>query len=227
MSDEPKKIRVQHFAEMKRQGRRIVMITAWDAITARWVEQAGAEIVLVGDSMGRSALGLGRETEVTLEMMLHHCAAVARGGSRAFRVADMPFMTYKVSPEQALANAGRFIQESAMEAVKLEGGRIMAPTVARLVEAGIPVMGHVGLLPQSFHTQGGYRIQGREEAGAQALLADAKALEEAGAFAIVLEGMPPSLAARISQALAIPSIGIGAGAGCDGQVVVLWPTCWA
>lgn len=197
------------------------MITAWDAITARWVEQAGAEIVLVGDSLGRSALGLGRELEVTLEMILHHCAAVARGGGRTFRVGDMPFMTYRISPEQALANAGRFIREGCMEAVKLEGGQSIAPTVARLVDAGIPVLGHVGLLPQSFHAQGGYRIQGRDEAEAKTLLADARALEEAGAFAVVIEGIPPSLSTRITESIAIPTIGIGAGAGCDGQVLVL------
>jgi 3-methyl-2-oxobutanoate hydroxymethyltransferase len=215
------KVRITTLRAMKEAGRKITMVTAYDAITGRWVDSAGADLILVGDSLGNTALGLPGTIEVTLEMMLHHCAAVSRGVQRALQIGDMPFMTYKISPEQALANCGRMIQEGHMEAVKIEGGVEVAPTVERLVDAGIPVMGHIGLLPQSFHAQGGYRIQGRDEANAGRLVKDAHALEEAGVFSIVLEGIPASLAERITNEVSVPTIGIGAGKGCDGQVLVI------
>lgn len=215
------KVRVTSLHQMKKAGKKITMITAYDAITGHWADAAGIDVVLVGDSLGNTALGLPTTIEVTLEGMIHHCAAVARGVRRALRVGDMPFMTYKVSIEQAMANCGRLVQEGAMEAVKMEGGETLAPTVERLVQAGIPVMGHVGLLPQSYHAQGGHRIQGRDEANAARIERDAKALEEAGAFAVVLEGIPGALAGRISAELTVPTIGIGAGVDCDGQVLVM------
>lgn len=221
MSQENSKVRVTTLRSLKEAGKKIAMVTAYDAITGRWADQAGVEVVLVGDSLGNNALGFPTTIEVTLEMMIHHCAAVARGVNRALRVGDMPFMTYKISPEQAMANCGRLIQDGAVEAVKLEGGSEIAPMVERLVQAGVPVMGHVGLLPQSYHAQGGYRVQGRDEATAGRLLGDARRLEEAGIFSIVLEGIPASLAAQISRELKIPTIGIGAGQDCDGQVLVL------
>lgn len=215
------KVRVTTLHAMKEQGRKITMVTAYDAITARWAEAAGVDVVLVGDSLGNTALGLPSTVEVTLEMMLHHCAAVSRGIQRVLQIGDMPFMTYKISPEQAMANCGRMIQEGHMEAVKIEGGVEVAPMIERMVQAGIPVMGHIGLLPQSYHAQGGYRVQGRDEANAARLMADARALEEAGAFSMVLEGIPASLAARITSEISIPTIGIGAGKDTDGQVLVL------
>jgi 3-methyl-2-oxobutanoate hydroxymethyltransferase len=215
------KVRVTTLRQLKDAGKKISMVTAYDAITGHWADVAGIDVILVGDSLGNTALGYPTTIEVTMEMMIHHCAAVARGVHGAFRVGDMPFMAYKVSPEQALANCGRMIQEGSMEAVKMEGGEYLVPTVERLVQAGIPVMGHVGLLPQSFHAQGGNRIQGRDELEAARLLRDAKLLEEAGAFMVVLEGIPGSLAARITGELKIPTIGIGAGLDCDGQVLVL------
>jgi len=221
MGKEISKIRVTTLRQMKEAGRKIAMLTAYDTITGRWADAGGIDVVLVGDSLGNTALGLDNPTQVTLRDMLPHCVAVARGVRRALRVGDMPFMTYKISPEQALENCGRMIQESNMEAVKLEGGREVALTVERLVGAGIPVMGHIGLTPQSYHAMGGYRVQGRDEAAAQRLLDDAQALAAAGAFALVLEGIPAELAARITAELAIPTIGIGAGGDCDGQVLVL------
>jgi 3-methyl-2-oxobutanoate hydroxymethyltransferase len=222
MSDtQPRKIRIQHLREFKQAGRKIAMMTAYDAITADWAERAGLDVILVGDSLARSALGMTREIEIDLDAMIHHAAAVTRGSRRALRVGDLPFMTYKISPEQALAAGARMIREGGMEAVKIEGGRELAPTVERLTRAGLPVMGHIGLLPQSFHQQGGYRIQGRDPAEAIRLLDDAKSLEDAGAFCVVLECIPPALAAEISEILTIPTLGIGAGPGCDGQVLVL------
>lgn len=221
MSDAPQKVRLPALASAKSEARKLAMLTAFDAITARWADHAGVDIVLVGDSLARSALGRSREILLTLEEMIHHCAAVARGARRAFRVGDMPFMSCRVSPEQALANAARVIQQGHAEAVKLEGGHEMALTVERLATAGIPVMAHIGLLPQSFHAQGGYRIQGRLEEDALRLISDAKTLEAAGAFSIVLEGIPSDLAGRITRELTIPTIGIGAGPLCDGQVLVI------
>jgi 3-methyl-2-oxobutanoate hydroxymethyltransferase len=220
MSDERKKIRVTTFKEMKRDGRKITVVTAHDALSATIVEAAGIDIILVGDSLGMTSLGFETTIPVTMEMMLHHCAAVARGAKLPLLVGDMPFMTYKISREQALANAARFIQEANMEAVKVEGGVETAPVVERIVSAGIPVMGHIGLLPQSFHAQGGFRVQGRNQGDKDRLLADARALESAGAFMIVLEAIPVSIAREITKTLSIPTIGIGAGADCDGQVLV-------
>jgi 3-methyl-2-oxobutanoate hydroxymethyltransferase len=220
MQEQPK-VRVTTLARMKREGKRVVVATAYDAITARWVEAGGVDVILVGDSLGNTALGHRDPIPMTLDAMLHHCAAVARGASRPLLVGDMPFMTYKISPEQAMTSAWRFVQEGRMEGVKLEGGEEIAPTVERLVQAGIPVMGHVGLLPQSVHQHGGYRRQGVDAASAERLLVDARALEQAGAFAIVLEMIAPDLARRVTEALSIPTIGIGAGPACDGQVLVL------
>lgn len=206
---------------MKREQRRIAIATAYDAITAAWVEAAGIDAILVGDSLNNTALGQPDTIGATLDVMIHHCAAVSRASGRALTIGDMPFMTYKISPEQAMASAGRMMQEGRMKAVKVEGGREIAPTVERLVSAGIPVLGHIGLVPQSYHALGGYRLQGRGESDAKRLMNDAIALEDAGAFGIVLEKMPAPLAEEISKHLAIPTIGIGAGAACDGQVLVL------
>jgi 3-methyl-2-oxobutanoate hydroxymethyltransferase len=221
MADQtPRKTRVSHIRAMKADGRRVTVATAYDAITAEWCEAAELDIVLVGDSMTRMVLGRDREIRLTLDEMLHHCRAVAAGSHRPLLVGDMPFMTTRISPEKALSNAARMVQEGRVEAVKMEGGQEMAPTVARLVQAGIPVMGHVGLLPQSFHATGGYRVQGRDEDAAR-VLADARAIEQAGAFCVVLELIPAGLAREISEALTIPTIGIGAGPHCDGQVLVM------
>ncbi|MCE5230290.1 3-methyl-2-oxobutanoate hydroxymethyltransferase [bacterium] len=207
--------------QMKREQRRITMATAYDAITAAWVEAAGIDTILVGDSLTNTALGQPDTIGATLDMMIHHCAAVALGAGRALTIGDMPFMTYKISAEQAMASAARMMQEGRMKAVKLEGGREVAPIVARMVDAGIPVLGHIGLVPQSYHALGGYRIQGRGETDAKRLMNDAIALEDAGAFGIVLEKMPAQLSEEITKHLAIPTISIGAGPGCDGQVLVL------
>lgn len=220
MEGDRKKVRVTTIKEMKKSGRKITVVTAHDALSASIVEAAGIDVILVGDSLGMTSLGLPTTIPVTMDMMLHHCAAVARGASLPLLIGDMPFMSYKISPEYALANAARFIQEAGMEAVKVEGGADIAPTVRRLVQAGIPVMGHIGLLPQSFHTQGGFRVQGRGVGDRERLLADARALEEAGAFLIVLEAMSPSIAAEIAKTVSVPTIGIGASPNCDGQVLV-------
>jgi len=200
--------------------RPIAMITAYDAPSARLVDEAGVDVILVGDSLGMVTLGYDSTLPVTLEDMIHHTRAVVRGAKRALVVADMPFMTFQVSAEEALRNAGRLMAEGGARAVKVEGGASIAPTVARMVEAGIPVMGHVGLTPQSVHQLGGYRVQAKDTAAAVALLDDCRALEAAGAFAVVLECIPSELASIASAALSIPTIGIGAGVGCDGQVQV-------
>ena len=205
----------------KASGERIVMITATDCSLARIVDEAGVDVVLVGDSLGMVALGYETTLPVTMEEMLVFTRAVARGAPRALVVADMPFLSYQVSPEEARRNAGRFLKEGGAAAIKLEGGAEVAATVASIVEMGVPVLGHVGLTPQSVHAMGGYRVQGREEARAREILEGARALEDAGAFAVVLEGVPRSLAARVTAALGVPTIGIGAGPACDGQVLVL------
>lgn len=206
--------------DMKAVGDPIVMVTAYDTPSARLAEEAGVDAILVGDSLGMTVLGYDSTLPVTLDDMLRHTAAVARGTSRALVVADMPFLTFQVSPKEAVRNAGRFLAEAGATAVKLEGGVSIAPTVERLVAAGIPVMGHVGLTPQSVNVFGGYKVQGRETDSAIALVQDALALEAAGAFAVVLELVPAELAAMVSEELSIPTIGIGAGGGCDGQVQV-------
>jgi 3-methyl-2-oxobutanoate hydroxymethyltransferase len=206
--------------KLKDTGQRVPMLTAYDATGARLVEAAGVPIILVGDSLGMTIQGHDTTVPVTLEDMIYHTRAVVRGTSKALIVFDMPFMTYTVSPEQALTNAGRAIQEGGANAVKMEGGAHMAPIVARVVEAGIPVMAHIGLTPQSVYQLGGWRIQGRDAQSAQRLIEDALALEHAGAFAIVLETIPSQVAKEITARLHIPTIGIGAGPFCDGQVQV-------
>jgi 3-methyl-2-oxobutanoate hydroxymethyltransferase len=206
---------------MKRRGERIAAITAYDYLFARLVDEAGVDVVLVGDSLGDVVLGLDGTVAVTLEDMIHHARAVRRGVERALLVVDMPFLSYQVSREEAIRNAGRILKETGAQAVKVEGGsETMAATVAALVEVGIPVMGHVGYTPQSVHVTG-TRVQGRGEDAAERLLAAAHRLEDAGAFGVVLELVPGALAERVTAALEIPTIGIGAGARCDGQVLVL------
>jgi len=206
---------------MKAAGRRIVMLTCYDAAFARLLEQAGVDVLLVGDSLNQVLAGHETTLSATLDQMIYHAAAVRRGARRTLVFVDLPFLTYQVSIQDAIRNAGRVLQEAGVHGVKLEGGRHMAETVEALVERGIPVVGHLGLTPQSVHALGGYRVQGRDEQSADRLLADAKALESAGACAIVLELIPSAVAARISKGLSIPTIGIGAGAQCDGQVLVL------
>ena len=214
-------VRTRRLLEMKQAGEPIVCVTAYDFPTARLADEADIPVILVGDSLGNAVLGYDSTLPVTLADMLHHSRAVARGARNALVVADMPFMTYQPSTEDAMRNAGRLLQEGGAQAVKLEGGRTVAPTVQRLTESGVPVMGHVGLLPQSVHQTGGYRPQGRTAEQARALLDDALALQEAGAFAVVIESVPGDVAAEVTRRLAVPTIGIGAGAGCDGQIQVL------
>jgi len=215
-----RKIRVPDLLLMKERGERIVMLTAYDATMARLFDRAGVDLLLVGDSLGNVILGLDTTIPVTMEAMIHHTRAVTRGAGRALVVADLPFLSYQVSPEQAIQNAARLFQEGGAAAVKLEGGRPVANTVRRLTEAGLPVMGHVGLTPQHVHYLGGMRQQARYEQGAQDLLLDALALEDAGAFAVVLEAIPDAVAEAVTSRLKIPTIGIGAGPHCNGQVLV-------
>lgn len=215
------RVTIHQLQDMKRRGERFAMLTAYDYSMARLLDEAGVPVLLVGDSLGVVMLGYENTLPVTMDDMVRHTQAVARGARRAMVVADMPFMSYQVSPEEALRNAGRLIQEGGAHAVKLEGGSAMQATVRRIVECGIPVMGHIGLTPQSIHQLGGYKVQGKTLDAASRLLADALALEEAGAFSIVLECVPAPLAARITQRLRIPTIGIGAGPDCDGQVQVV------
>ena len=205
---------------MKSRGERISVLTAYDAAMAGLLDRAGVDVILVGDSVGMVVLGYETTLPVTLEMMLHHTKAVSRGAKRALIVTDMPFLTYQVTIEDAVRNAGRLIQEGGAAAVKIEGGRPMAPVVRRLTDIGIPVMGHLGLTPQSVHALGGFRQQARDEQSAAQLIADAKTLQEAGAFSIVLESIPAQLAKEVTAAVGIPTIGIGAGPHCDGQVLV-------
>ena len=207
---------------MKRQGERIAVLTCYDVLFARILEEAGVDMILVGDSLGQVVLGHDSTLPVTVEAMIHHAGAVRRGAPGTFVVVDLPFLSYQISPEEALRNAGRIMVEAGAEAVKLEGGDPRTlETVERLVAAGIPVMGHLGLTPQSVHALGGYRVQGREGEAAERLRQEARALQEAGCFSLVLELIPGPLAEEISEASAIPTIGIGAGVGCDGQVLVL------
>ena len=215
------RITVQDIAEMKAGGRKIPMLTAYDYTTALMADAAEVPMLLVGDSLGMVVLGYESTIQVTMEDILHHCRAVVRGSKNAMVVADLPFMTYQIDSAQAMTNAARLIQEGGAQAVKLEGGECMADTVARIVQCGIPVMGHIGLTPQSINAFGGYRVQGRDRRAAAQMLQDAKALEEAGAFAVVLELVPTQLAGLISRRLTVPTIGIGAGPECDGQVQVL------
>ena len=207
--------------EMKRRGEKIAALTAYDYLFARLVDEAGTDVVLVGDSLAQVVLGYDSTLPVTLDDMIHHARAVRRGVRRALLVVDLPFLTYQVSPEDAIRNAGRVLKETGAAAVKLEGGSPeIADTIRALVRVGIPVMAHLGFTPQSVNTIG-TRVQGREEGGRERLLAEARAVEEAGAFAVVLELVPGPIAAAVTESVSIPTIGIGAGAGCDGQVLVL------
>lgn len=215
------RITINQIKEMKPRGEKIVMLTAYDYSTARLVDEAGIPLILVGDSLGMVVLGYESTIPVTMEEMLHHTKAVVRGTKQAMVIGDMPFMTYHVSVEDALRNAARFIQEAGAQAVKLEGGVTVAEKVKRIVDCGIPVMGHIGLTPQSVHQFGGFKMQGKTPEAAANLLEDAKALEQAGAFAIVLETIPARLAKLITDKISIPTIGIGAGPECDGQVQVI------
>lgn len=211
---------VTKFRAMKERGEKITMVTAYDYATARIAEAAGIDAILVGDSLGQVVLGYDSTVPVTMEDMIHHTKAVARAVESALVIGDMPFMTYHLAPEEALRNAARFLQEAGARAVKLEGAAV-APTVERMVAAGIPVMGHLGLTPQSINVLGRHKVQGKTRESAERILRDAIALEEAGIFALVLETVPAPLAALISRRLSIPTIGIGAGAGCDGQVQIM------
>ncbi len=215
------RITVNTIREMKQKKEKIVMLTAYDYSTARLVDEAGVPLILVGDSLGMVLLGYESTIPVTMDDMIHHTKAVVRGSKQAMVIGDMPFMTYHTSVADALRNAARFIQEGGAQAVKLEGGVTVAETVKRIVECGIPVMGHIGLTPQSIHQLGGHRAQGKTPEAAMRLLNDARALEQAGAFAVVLELVPAPLAKLITQELSIPTIGIGAGPDCDGQVQVI------
>jgi len=212
---------IDQIKNMKPKGEKITMLTAYDYSTARIIDEVGIPLILVGDSLGMVVLGYESTIPVTLEEMLHHTKAVVRGTKQALVVGDMPFMTYHTSISDALRNAARFIQEGGAQAVKLEGGVTVAEKVRSIVDCGIPVMGHIGLTPQSIHQLGGYKVQGKTEAAAARLLNDARALEQAGAFAIVLETIPTPVATLITQSIGIPTIGIGAGIGCDGQVQVI------
>lgn len=215
-----KRITTADIRDMHRRGEKITMMTAYDYPSARLVDEAGVDMILVGDTLGMVVLGYDSTLPVTMEDMIHHTRAVMRGAKHALVVGDMPFMSYQTGWQEAMKNAARFMQEAGCGAVKLEGGRRSAETVRKLVEAGIPVMGHIGLTPQSVNQVGGWKVQGKTPAAAVQLLHDAQALEQAGAFAIVLELVPAPLAELITERLSIPTIGIGAGAGCDGQVQV-------
>ncbi len=215
------RVSIHDLKKMKQRGERIAMLTAYDYPTARLLDEAGIPALLVGDTLGMVMLGHETTLPVTLDIMIHHTKAVIRGARQALVVADLPFLTYQVSADEAVRNAGRLLQEGGAHAVKIEGGAPVVETVARLVGVGIPVMAHLGLTPQSVHQLGGYRVQGKTPVAIQRLLDDARALESAGAFAVVLECVPAAVARLVTEALEIPTIGIGAGAGCDGQVQVI------
>ena len=217
----PGPVTVPDIVRMKERGEKIVMLTAYDAPTARLLDSAGVDILLVGDSVGNVVLGYENTLPVTMDEMVHHARAVVRGTSRCLVVGDMPYLSYHLGIQESVRNAGRFLQEAGTRAVKVEGGRKRVEVIRALREAEIPVMGHVGLTPQSVHDFGGFKVQGRSGASARAVLEDALAVEEAGAFSVVLEGIPAELAALVTERLGIPTIGIGAGRGCDGQVLVI------
>jgi len=215
------RVSISQIKDMKQKGEKITMLTAYDYTTAKIIDEAGVPLILVGDSLGMVVLGYESTKPVTMEEMLHHTKAVVRGTKQAMVVGDMPFMTYHVSVSDALRNAARFIQEGGAQAIKLEGGVTVAEKVRSIVDCGIPVVGHIGLTPQSIHQLGGYKVQGKTSEAALKMVEDAQALEEAGAFAIILETVPAPLAAVITRKVGIPTIGIGAGVGCDGQVQVI------
>ena len=214
------RVTIRDLTRMKRNGEKIPMITAYDYTSAQLVERAGIPIILVGDSLGQVILGYDSTVPVTMEDMIHHTRIVVRGTRRAHVVGDLPFLSYHADTADAIRNAGRLLKEGGAQSVKLEGGRAQAETVSRIVQSGIPVMGHIGLTPQSVNQLGGYRVQGKTLKAAVRLMEDARALEEAGAYAIVLECVPAQLAAMITERVGVPTIGIGAGVGCDGQVQV-------
>ena len=224
MSDSPdplRKITTHTFRLKKQRGEALTMLTAYDYPTARAIDLAGIDSILVGDSLGMVVLGYENTLPVTMADMLHHCRAVSRGASRALLIGDMPFMSYQVDKKEAVRNAGRFLQEGGMDAVKLEGGRERLDAVRAILDAGVPVLAHLGLTPQSIHQLGGFRAQGKSADAAEILLEDALMLDEAGCFGLVLESVPKKVATYITQKLRIPTIGIGAGNGCDGQVLVI------
>jgi 3-methyl-2-oxobutanoate hydroxymethyltransferase len=214
------RVTIHTIRQMKERGEKIAVLTAYDATFARLLDEAGADVLLVGDSLGMVVQGHDTTLPVTLDEMAYHCRAVVRGVRRAHVVGDMPFGSYQASIDQGVANAARLMKEGGCHSVKLEGGAVHAELVRRLVAAGIPVMGHIGLTPQSYHQLGGFKVQGRDSGGRERLLADARALEDAGAYAIVLEAIPADIAREITESLSVPTIGIGAGVECDGQVLV-------
>jgi 3-methyl-2-oxobutanoate hydroxymethyltransferase len=220
-SDKPAKITTQTVVDMKQHGEKISMLTAYDFTMAQIIDQAGIEVILVGDSASNVMAGFETTVPMTLEHMIYHTSCVVRGVDRALVIADMPFMSYQVTAKEALINAGRMMKEAGAHAVKMEGGKPIIDTVRKIVDAGIPVMGHLGLTPQSIYKFGTYKVRATDEEEAQDLIKDAKLLEDAGCFSIVLEKIPAKLAERVSKELDIPTIGIGAGSGCDGQVLVL------
>ncbi len=215
-----RKVTTGDLMEMKKKGEKITMLTAYDCLMASQLDECGIDLILVGDSVGNVLLGYENTIPVTMEEMIHHCRAVRRGAKRAMVIGDMPFMSYQASIEEAVRNAGRFLKESGVEAVKLEGGKEVYETIKKIVETGIPVMGHLGLTPQSVYKLGGYGVRGGDDAEASKMLGDARGLEEAGVFSIVLEKIPAKLAKKITKQIGIPTIGIGAGVECDGQVLV-------
>lgn len=219
-ADRPPKITTQTVVEMKRRGEKISMLTAYDYTMARILDQAGVDVILVGDSAGNVIAGYETTVPMTLEHMIYHASSVVRGVDQALVIADLPFMSYQVTAREGLISAGRMMKEAGAHGVKLEGGSFIADTVKRIVDAGIPVMGHLGLTPQSIYKFGTYKVRAKDEAEAEQLLEDAIALERSGAFALVLEKIPAALATRVTQAVSIPTIGIGAGPNCDGQVLV-------
>ena len=220
MKPRTRPVRVPDLKAMKRSGEKITMLTAYDATMARLLDRAGIDMLLVGDSLGMVVLGHDTTVPVTLDMMVHHCRAVVRGTKRALVVADLPFLTYQIDPAETMRNAGRLIQDGGAAAVKLEGGRRVSQVTERLTDAGVPVMGHLGLTPQSVHQFGGFRPQARTREAGERLVEDAIALESAGAFAIVLESIPAEISERVTESVTVPTIGIGAGPSCDGQVLV-------
>lgn len=215
------KVTTTQLIEKKHNAEKITSVTAYDFSTAKTLDEAGIDFILVGDSLGMVVLGYENTLSVTIDDMVHHTKAVSRGVKRALVVTDMPFMSYQVSVEETLRNAGRLIKDAGAHAVKIEGGRAMADTITKVVEAGIPVLGHVGMTPQSVYKFGGFKVQGKTESDAERILNDAKAVEEAGAFGIVLELIPAALAKTITESVSIPTIGIGAGPHCDGQILIV------